>query len=293
MKKNSIAFLLFYILLLFLFSCNPQVDFGEQYKKTVYIVNSNNIIHEQDLFLGKEDNQLALSVYCAGSENIKEELKVTLDIDKEALEAYNERMMIETLQYRKIDLLPETHFSFENPTVTIKASEQYGMLKLPVSAEGLDPDKRYAVPVRITSNSAGYDINEERDFIVLEAILQNGFSGEYSGVFHLLTLEKKYTVQRSLKAISANSVRMPISPVSDEEESFETDYMLLTIDSDSTTVHISPWKNAPITDLGGNSYDKEKKSFDLHYSCITDEGMEITVHETIQNNTVITEEEED
>lgn len=291
MKKNINAIFLVSILSFFFLSCNPQVDFGEQYKKKVYIVNSNNIVHGQELFLGQENHQFTLSVYCSGSENIKEDLKITFDIDKEALDTYNERMMIESLKYKKIDFLPQDRFSFDNPTVTIKTNEQYGLLKLPIAVEGLDPDKRYAVPVRIISNSAGYEINKERDFIILEAILQNGFSGEYSGFSENLLSGKKYAISPALKAMSPYSVRMPIHNLPyEEDELMKTNFMLLTIDSDSSSVHISPWENARITDLGGSKYDKKEKSFDLHYSFISSDGTELRINEKIKNNAIIENE---
>ena len=86
---------------------------------------------------------------------------------------------------------------------------EYGVLHIPLKPQGLDPDISYALPLTIVSNSEGYDVNEELKTMVYEVKMVNGFSGNYAG--SSIELPKTIrSVQPTLKAMSSNSVRMPI-----------------------------------------------------------------------------------
>ena len=72
---------------LMLFSaCNNVVDFGEQYKKTVYIVNSGELLYTWEHFFETENDAIVISVYCASSEPITSDLRAILKIEPQALD---------------------------------------------------------------------------------------------------------------------------------------------------------------------------------------------------------------
>lgn len=259
LKLAAVLFVLF----IAVSSCNDDVDFGEQYKKTVYIVHSSDLLSTHEHFYGM-DNTMVFSIYCASSEPITEDLHVRIKIDEHALDSLNDKGHLESDTYIDKVMLPVSHYQFSGEAdIVIRAGEQYGVLEIPFEVEGLDADIPYALPVSIVSNSAGYDIDVKGRAIVYGIELANQFSGIYSG-----TSAESPTVIRSLqataKAISTNTVRMPIHNLPAEKDNLETNFMLITV-AGGGQVTVAPWQNSTVVDLGGSFYDEVRQIFELHY----------------------------
>lgn len=271
------------ILLLFASCSESKVDFGEQYKKTLYIVNSRGMLYTGEHAFGAENNTMDFSVYCASSKPIDGAVKVTLKLDSYALDSLNKKNALGNPLYVDIMLLPETNYQLEDPTVVIGKHEQYGVLKVKFNMDGLNPDLRYALPFSIVSNDADFEVNPELRTMVYEVKSINGYSGDYSGN----STELPNTIraaQPKLQALSSNTVRMPIHTLSSEAvKDLDTNFMVLTIAEDSTTVSIKPWANAKVTDLGDSSYDKKRQSFVLNYSFMNSDGKILNIKEKITN----------
>jgi hypothetical protein len=262
-----------------LFSCNGDIDFGEQYQKTVYLVNSQNLLYTGTHFYENE-NHVSFSVYCASSEPITKDLTVHVKIDSHALDSLNERSKFENpFAVDKVMLPASCYQTQTEATVTVKAKEQYGILDVQLkNLPDLDPDVSYVLPLSIVSNSAGYDINPDMKSIVYEISMAN----KYSGIFSGSSVEAPKVVrpiQATAKAMSPNQVRLPIHNLS--ADNIDVNYMLLTITQDGT-VSVSPWKDAEVTDLGGSYYDEVRQYFELNYRFVSD-GQIFTVTEKIQN----------
>lgn len=273
-------------------SCDiSQVNFGEQYKKILYIVNSSDVLFKNEHFFEKEKDSITISVYCGGSELIKQDISVQLELDPKALDSLNRVKLLVNPSYKNKVLLPPENYTFSTKSVVIKKGEEYGVAKIPFTVKGLDVDEEYVLPVKIFSNNQNFEINPKLNTIIYEIHMVNYFSGDYSGSSKELPKTIR-SVQPHLKAISSNSVRMPIHDLPSDVKFLETNFMLLTIADDSVTVHISPWKSAKITDLGGSTYDKDKKLFDLYYSIIIDSGNELVINEKIRS-ILAPEEDED
>jgi hypothetical protein len=277
MSCSKIAAMLF-VLLIAASSCDSDVDFGEQYKKTVYIVNSSNLLSTHEHFYGTE-NRIVFSIYCASSEPITEDLRVRVRIDEHALDSLNAISVLEDVNYVNRIMLPTSHYQFSGEQeVVIRAGEQYGVVEIPFETNGLDADSAFALPLSIVSNSAGYDVSPELRSLVYGIELSNRFSGEFSGI----SAESPTVirpVQFNVKAISANTVRLPVHNLSDD--SLNTNFMLLTV-GDGGQVQISPWKNSTVVDLGGSFYDEVQQLFELHYR-FTDGDRIYTITEKITN----------
>jgi hypothetical protein len=259
-------------------SCDNDVDFGEQYKKTVYIVNSTNLLSMYEHFYGTENN-MVFSIYCASSEPITEDLRVRVRVDKRALDSLNAINILEDVNYVSKIMLPTSHYQFSGEQeVVIRAGEQYGVLEIPLEADGLEADSSYALPLSIVSNSAGYDVNPELRSLVYGIELSNRFSGEFSGISSESPTVIR-PVQLKVKAISANTVRLPVHNLSGDN--FDTDFMLLTI-GEGGQVGISPWRSSTVVDLGSSFYDEVQQLFELHYR-FTDGDKIYTVTEKITN----------
>jgi hypothetical protein len=275
--KNILLVTLFFALMA-VSSCNSDVNFGEQYQKTVYMVKGKNLLYTGKHFYG-EENRVEISIYCASSEPIREDLTVRVKIDPHALDSLNAKSILADVNYVDKVMLPETRYNFSGEqSVVIKAGEQYSVLVIPIDVEGLDSDIAYALPVSIVSNSAGYEINPELRSIVYEIKLENKYSGDFSGTSaESPTLIRP--VQIALKAISTDKVRLPIHNLSGNN--LDTDYMLLTV-SEGGKVSIEPWANSSAVDLGGSYYDEVQQLFELHYR-FTNGDVIYTVTEKIAN----------
>jgi len=284
MKIEKYIIYLFVLIAVLLTSCsNDDTDFGEQYKKTIFFVNSQGMLYTDTCACGENDNVLTYSVYCASSEPIKSDLTITLSRMPEALDSLNHLQSLGNPLYVPKVLMPEINYTFEDSVVTIKAGQQYGLLKVPYIMTGLDPDQQYALPLKIVSNSQGYDVNKDLNIIIIQIKRINGYSGEFSGC----SIELPNSIIRSvvpvLEAMSANTLRMPIHTLSSDVTFHDTNFMILKIAGDSTAVTIEPWMNAIVTDLGGSTYDKKKLYFDLNYSFTDSLGREFIIHEKIGN----------
>lgn len=272
MKINKIKvtemfpFVLFCMMLI-LVTCSDDVDFGEQYKKTVYIVNSNDLLHIGEHSFETDNDAIVISVYCASSKPITEDLTVRLKVDRHPLDSMNTSEILADPNYTDRIMLPNNNYQVDGEQyLTIKAGEQYGLLEVPFDFSGLDPSIPYALPLTLVSNNADYEINPKLKSIVYQIEMVNKYAGNYNGSSQT-SPTSILGIQPKLKALSINEVRMPIHNLSGDEEDLLTNFMVLKIASDNS-VSISPWGIADVTDLGGSTYDPVRHSFELHYQFI-------------------------
>jgi len=286
--KNTVII----ILMLLSLSCSDEIDFGEQYEKTVYIVNSDNILYTGEHAFGNENDEIVISVYCASSEPITSDLKVRLKIDRNSLDSLNNLNRLLSATYVDKVMLPSANYTLEGePYVTIKAGEQYGTLRIPFRIDGLNPDVSYTLPVSLVSNAAGYGINPVLKSIVYEVRMTNQYAGNYAGSSQE-TATSIFGVQPVLKALSSNKVRMPAHNLPDDPEKLKINYMVLIV-ADDGSVSIAPFGFAEVTDLGGSLYDADKQRFELHYRFTDANSRTVTVTEIIRNLNAPEEEFED
>jgi hypothetical protein len=264
-------------------SCNSDVDFGEQYKKTIYLVHGQDLLYTKEHYYGTENDKLVFSVYCASSETITENVDVVLQIDPHALDSLNARGNLESgASYISKVMLPDGSYTFPTvATVTVPAGSQYALLEIPFYPTGLNGDVAYALPLTVVSNSRNYDISPEARSVVYEVSLTNKYSGEFVGT-SAEAPQVVRPVQPVVKAISVNQVRLPIHDLDGDNQYLDTHFMLLTIAEDGQ-VSIVPWLDADITDLGGNFYDEIRQSYELHYRYTNDSGKMFTVTEKISH----------
>jgi len=263
-------------------ACSNEVDFGEQYKKTVYIVNSNEWLYTGHHFFDTTNDEIVVSVYCASTKPITSELRTRFKIDRLALDSLNNLFLSVDPSYISKVMLPPSNYQLDGELyTTIKAGEQYGILRIPFNFADLDPDVAFALPVTLVSNSADYDINYSLRSIVYEIRMENKYSGDYAG-----SSQESPTVIRGvqpvLRALSSNTVRMPIHNLSSDRLNINTNFMILTIDSDGS-VAISPWASANVTDLGDSFYDATTQTFELNYSFTNIAGNTFTISQIITN----------
>lgn len=269
-------------LTLTLASCTNDVDYGEQYKKTIYIVNSNDLLYVGEHSFEIQDDEIVISAYCASTQPITKDLRVRLKIDSHALDSLNTLRSLADEAYIDRIMLPEEYYQWDGEQyLTIKAGEQYGTLKIPCNFSGIDPNIPYALPVSLVSNNADYEINSTLKSIVYEVKMTNSYSGSYNGSSQT-SPTAIVGVQPILKALSANTVRMSIHNLDDDDEFLLTNFMVLTIASDGS-VAISPWGVADVKDLGESTYDPVAQRFQLNYQFTNASANVLSVSSTIRN----------
>jgi hypothetical protein len=275
MKKYTVIFNTLAFAAMICASCS-DVDFGEQYKKTIYIVNSNDLLYSAEHFFGTANDEIVISVYCASSEPITNDVRVRLKIDRHAMDSLNAKNLLAEPSYINKVMLPPGNYRLEGePYLTIRAGNQYGTLKIPFDFSGLDPDIEYVLPFTLVSNSADYEIIHDLQSIVYEVKMMNSYSGDYTGSLQE-SAARVTGVQAVLKALSANTVRLPAY-------NSETDFMLLTVASDGVTVAINPAGNTKVEDMGGSTYDPVLQRFELYYRYTDASGGTVQVIEVITN----------
>lgn len=263
-------------------SCSSKVDFGEQYQKTICIIHSKGMLHPEIHYYkrGANVDTATVSIYCAGSEPLKHDLRVDVAIDPQAVDSLNKMGHVSSALYMDKVILPERNYKLLSSSVILARKTQYQTLDIEFNMDGLDPAVSYVIPVSIVGNSSGYAVNPDMQTIIYEISMKNGYSGNFGGTS---TDAGVRSVQPSLKAMSHNQVRMPIHNLDDEITNLDTNFMLLTVTDDSTSVSILPWKNANVTDKGGSTYDTKRQQFVLNYSYMNGSDVEVNVVEKIRN----------
>jgi len=294
MKNKSFQYgLIPLVVLLLLFaSCRKEayVHFGEQYKKIIYIVHAEGMEYKKEHSFEKLNDTIHVSVYCATTEPPAEDVKVSFKLDTEALDSINNLNALSNANYIPRQLLPSAYYSATELTAVIKKGAQYGVLSIPVNFSGIDPDVEYVLPLSIVTNDKGYDINAKLRTIGYQPVFINAYSGYYSGSSANEAETAPRIVSPVLKAMSRNTIRMPVHNLQDDTAFLATNYMLLTIGDDQKAVSIQPYGNAKVFDEGGSTYDAATQTFLLNYSFMNG-ATKVTVHEKIRDIEAINEEE--
>lgn len=291
--KIKISIIIIFFSLFGWTACSNHVDFGEQYKKIVYIVNSNDQVFIHQHRISDTIQPMFVSLYCSGTLAPEEDIPVVLELDSFAMVTYNKRYFDESTAYKHLVMLPAAFYEISSWSTSIQAGEVYGKFPINLKTRSWDPDSVYVLPLSIQSVPDAYEINSKLRTIFYQIELINDYSGDFNGLCMYEKNEKEMIISKDkkLKAIDINQVRLSIYNLSDEHEDREEHFMVLTVLPDRQ-VKITPWKNAVIKDLGGSFYDPVKKTFTLYYECLDASGNTMKIKETLTNIEMNTDEEQ-
>lgn len=197
---------------------DPMVN--EQYIKQVYMVGANEGVSTFNVPYSTEPQNAYVSVAVGGSLNIDHDVTVTLAHSDAAIQAYNDKYMLdnEPVKYQQ---LPESFYDMPSMSGTIKAGDVYTRIPFSVHTENLHCDSLYALAFNIASVS-DYQQNQATPTLILNLKLENDYSGVYQldAVKYLVTpanttapetaeLSQPATISASriLKAVNENTVR--------------------------------------------------------------------------------------
>lgn len=179
MKKAYFSILSLSALLLFGSSCTKEWT-QELYVKEVSFVKSGVVS-----VYAKYKSQgglvpLQVPVVVSGSNDNRDNIDVTIEIDRDTLEQLNfERFRLRQDLY--FHELSGTYHSFQSMTTTIPSGSLQGYFDLDLKLEGLDLINKYLLPVKIVSTSRS-NVSKRRWFSksLMHIIPFNDYSGRYS-----------------------------------------------------------------------------------------------------------------
>lgn len=165
MKKS--LFILTLVCSLFLASCDMSSIWGDNENPEVYIVKNGFTLN--DIWALSDGNyETYLGVYLSGvrPDNQKEDIVVNYELDNSIIDSYNSDI---TQAYAgQVEALPQGCYKVVSDHATIKKGENLGKIYIRFNVEvirgsGLDPEKYYAIPLRITSTSK-YSLSKTEGF---------------------------------------------------------------------------------------------------------------------------------
>ena len=276
-------------LLCFCGACSNDVDFGEQYKKQVYIVNANlnGGIIDASLMM-EEQAEGSISIYCASSEFPEEDIVVHYKIDTAALNAYNVREF-ETAIDRYMTAIPENLVTFGSETVTIKQGEPYAVLPFTINTAALDPGKNNTLPITLT-DASGYDINPELQTCFYRLTLDNPYSGDYSAQVRILdtvgdgsyypVFDSPSNATKTVLAAGTTALKVPRSTTPSVQEGENANYFVIEWNQTDNSLTLTsplegfqmienlplaPAYGEPAVDTKVNYYNPETEEFIVCY----------------------------
>jgi len=200
-----------------LFSGCEKIDplAGEQYFKQLYIVGASSIVSSFNVPYKSGPSEAYISIAVGGSQNIAQDVAVTVRHNDPVIDWYNNKYMIDApVRYQALD---EANYSVPSMSATLKSGERYARLPFTVSTQGLHCDSLYAVTFMIDAVS-DYAKTETDTVLILNLALVNDYSGSYQmdvarTAMNLVngTWEKgassTLSATRTLLAVDPNTVR--------------------------------------------------------------------------------------
>jgi hypothetical protein len=264
----------------------------EHYKKIIYLKSGDNNIFSYPHAMNDSVTTGYITVGSGGSMPLTRDLRVSLEMDPDALAAYNYRNYgDETAKYAR--MLPPDRFLFPTLEVYIRAGEPSATVFVPVEvdANGLSPDTVYMLPVRIKS-AGEVEINEDRSFVLYRIELVNKYTSASSGDYRMRGTSQTDDDGSAISNITATKKLYPLAhnrlrlfpenlTASASLADINSSAIVLVIDEDNS-VRVKPYKYIEIESSDDCSYDPEKKSFVISYKYrLPGKVKWITVHETL------------
>ncbi|MFT4155000.1 DUF1735 domain-containing protein [Parafilimonas sp.] len=160
-----------------------------------------------------------------------EDITVTLEINSDALDAYN------TENSTSYALMDENIASFST-TVIIPKDSSYARFRVVVNdTTGFDFDSTYALPLTITSTTYG-TISANTGTKLFSFVGQNAYAGTYTevGYFYHPSSPRSLSLTTDVTTLSSNSVKIAVGDLGSSEY-----YVRVTIDPDTYALSIEDY----------------------------------------------------
>ncbi len=291
--KSIVKYLLIAVAFISFISCEEDLLNEEHYKKIIYLKSGDNNIFSYPHLMNDSLTTGYIAAGSGGSMPLDKDLAVTIVTDSVALEhlnSYNFRYFgSEYGKYAR--LLSAGRYLLPSYDAIIKAGEPSATAFVPIEIDvnGLSPDTTYILPFRI-SDSKGYDINTEKDFVLYKIDLENAYSSVKSRTYKMRGskqmeggMSSNITTNKTVLPLAKNQIRLfPENlSVSADLNVIRNSAIVLIIHEDNS-VRIKPYGNIEIEQLEDCAYDPEEKKFTINYKYRRPSDSEwTTVHETL------------
>ena len=292
MKKYNkwILTLLFSLLIV---ACVDNPIDKEQYKKEIYLVGGYDRVLPVDVNYSMDESEFFFTVTSSGSKNLDVDVAVSMVVDTELVDTYNQKFLGILNKDRYFKQLDQAKFripSLEN--VVIKHQEEiYARVPVFVDTQTIEPDSAYVIPVRITGVS-DYEVNQSGEKMLIELKMKNKYAEAYQlngtreeGENEVRRIQKV----KNLKAVSHNAVRLFYGVENELKENIMDNTLVITLLDDKVgdsetlfKVEVTPWADLALSE-GSGTYDSQLKEFKISYK-VNEGGTEVTYHETLKRN---------
>ncbi len=273
MKIDKKLLLIALIVVPFFTSCEEDLLNMEHYKAIIYMKSGDNNIFNYPHQMNDSLSTGYITVGSGGSMPLKEDVTVTVELYKEALDLYNFRQYgNDTNKHAK--MLSSSRFVIPSSKIIIRAGDASATTFFPieVDANGLSPDTIYMIPVRIKSTE-NYEVNPEKDFVLYKIDLANKYSSPASNMYKLKGtkqteggIKSNITTNKMIVPISKNTVRLfPENLAGSTNLKTIEDRAILLVINEDNSVRIKPDKNIEIEQLEKSEYDPKEKVFIINY----------------------------
>jgi hypothetical protein len=264
MKKLFSIYTMVCLLVSVFSSCEKGIETVE-YESTVYIPNAG--LSTQSVLLG--ESVFELGIYRAGINSGEGEVTVTLKIDNAAFSEFQS-------SNPGYELLPESYYTLETPTVTIAEGDERSICK--IHMKGIDENfvsKNYILPISIESVSPEVAIPEESQTALLSfSSYRSVYECKYKA-FGTVTAEGEESAN---SAIDEEIIAETVSPNTIKLKGAESNmYIKLTVSDDGVTisgasgseaydVQNTAGKTSTYTGAFNPVYQSNEGVFELYYS---------------------------
>ena len=227
-----------------------------------------------------------VSVCCGGTEHVKQDVTIELELDDQILAQYNKiNFDIEESKFAKE--LKSDRYNIPTYRTVLKADSEdnYALLPITVNPDGLSPDSIYMIPLRIKSIS-NYEINPDKQQVLYQVVLKKRVRdyGIDDPLSDCGNRDQNYHYRRESQRFERNPSRSSdqkteygysselilYTPGKVTKEDIDKYGMYLTINDDKS-ITITPCGSLQVEMIGGaedNYYEVDKKA-DRYSICTT------------------------
>ena len=216
-------------------ACDNKLP-DEMFVKHV-LINQNGFREYELNYVNTPIKDTVVTVAINGSSKLDRNIHVTLAINPDTLDGYNWE------QYRNdqslyYEILPEDCYTFDGEDIVIQAGTEYSDVPIRFYLDKIDKEKKFILPISIVSTSEYSIGNPKYSTILMNVILSNEYSGDYSlsGTIREVATGDFIDVRmtRTLRVVNPTTVSFYAGNTADKASNRENYRINMTVNADST-----------------------------------------------------------
>lgn len=247
------------MLLAVLTSCDQDKIYEkEQYKNVFAFVSDSDNIYEDYFDLSDAESVGYVSFSMGGSNDITEDVNISVKEDLSVLDNYNIRNYDMNISDYSLPM-PESKYDVESLSCTIPAGEVKATMPIRIRPVGLSPDSTYFIPFRVDSYDR-YEVNPEKSTLLFRVRIKNYWAKDEGTSYTLTGLRKESGSAevsvpgvKTMHPISGNEVRVMAGTELFEQtkEVLNKGAIVLEVEEDNS-VSVHPYRDIEVTQIDGD-----------------------------------------